>query len=76
MTSTILLNIVLCSAVFVAVVATLMWAILTAHRDEPVQVAKALPDGDFTLASRPQGPRTPSQPRYGGAKHRQGSLML
>jgi hypothetical protein len=73
MTSTIFLNIILCSAVFVAVVAPLMWAILTTHRGEPVQVAKARPD---TSARGSQRSRTPPQPRYGGANQRQGSLTL
>lgn len=34
MTSTIFPNIILCSAVFVAVVAPLVWAILTAQHDQ------------------------------------------
>ncbi len=73
MTSTILLNLILCSAVFVAVAAPLMWAILTTQRDEPAQVATARQD---TLARGPQRPRTPPQPRHGGANQRQGSLTL
>jgi len=36
----ILLNVILCSAVLVAVVAPLLWAIRTAHRDQPA-IAKA-----------------------------------
>ncbi len=62
MTSTILLNLILCSAVFVAVAAPLMWAILTTQRDEPVRVANARPDDDLMLARSPWRPRTPPQP--------------
>lgn len=36
-----LLNLILCSAVFVVVVAPLVWAILAAHRDEPSATASA-----------------------------------
>jgi len=36
----ILLNVILCSAVLVAVVAPLLWAIRTAQRDQPA-IAKA-----------------------------------
>lgn len=74
MTITILLNLILCSAVFVAVVAPLVWAILTAHRDQPVKVAKARPEDDLVLARRPRRPRTPPQPRHDGAKRRRASL--
>ncbi len=74
MTSTILLNLILCSAVFVAVVAPLAWAILTTQRDEPVQVVNARPDDDLVPARRPQQPTTRPQPRYSGAKRRQASL--
>ncbi len=72
MTRTIFLNIILCSAVFVAVVAPLMWSILTTHRGEPVQVAKARPGDDLVLARTPR-PKTPPQPRYSGANRRQAS---
>ncbi len=75
MTITILLNLILCSALFVAVTAPLVWAILTTQRDEPVQVAKARPDDDLVLARRPQRPTTPPQPRHNGAKRRQASLI-
>lgn len=74
MTNTILLNLLLCSAVFVAVVAPLAWAILTTQRDEPVQIANARADDDLVAARRLQRPTTPPQPRYGGAKRRQASL--
>ncbi len=36
-----LLNVILCSAVFAIVVAPLVWAILTAHRDELSATASA-----------------------------------
>jgi hypothetical protein len=41
MALTIILTIILGSAVIIGVVAPLMWAILTQHRDQPVAVAAA-----------------------------------
>lgn len=38
----ILLNVILCSAVLLAVVAPLMWAIRTAQRDQPATVKTRL----------------------------------
>lgn len=45
MTLAIILNIIVCGAVVVAVVAPLMWSILTQHRHEPAVIATARKTG-------------------------------
>ena len=60
--TSILLNVILCSAVLVAVVAPLLWAILTAHRDQSAVITNARLNRDAT-----------PQPRFRGAKHGQTS---
>ena len=45
MTLAITLNIILCGAVVIGVVAPMMWAILTQHRHEPVVIATARKTG-------------------------------
>ena len=76
MTFTLLLNVILCSAVLVAVVTPLLWALLTAHRDQPVMIAKTRLDRGVTLARRPRRQPTAPQPRFRGAKHGQASPTL
>ncbi len=72
MTSTLLLNVILCSAVLVAVVTPLLWAILTAHRDDgQAVITKTRLDRGVTLARRTPRQPTPPQPRFRGAKHGQ-----
>ena len=60
-TGTAILNVVLASGVFVMVVAPLVWAILTQHRDHPRP-----PAADRSTVRSPQPyPRHPSsQPRH------------
>ncbi len=45
MTLAITLNIILCGAVIIGVVAPLVWAILTQHRQDPVVIATARETG-------------------------------
>ncbi|MGI8714714.1 MAG: hypothetical protein ACR2NR_16350 [Solirubrobacteraceae bacterium] len=68
-----ILNVILCSAVVVAVVAPLVWAILTAHRDQPVAIAKVHSDRGVTRAPRPRRQQRAPQPGFGGAKPGQAS---
>ncbi len=73
--TSILLNVILCSVVLVAVVAPLLWAILTAHHDEPVMITKARLNRG-TLARRARRQPIAPQPRFRGAKHGQTSPIL
>jgi hypothetical protein len=58
MTLAIILNMILCGAVVVGVVAPLAWAILTQHRDETVTVATA----HGTRQARARTARRPRRP--------------
>lgn len=67
--TSILLNVILCSAVLVAVVSPLVWAIRTTHRDELPTAARATPrprpqpnDGRARPSSRVRQPIRPSSP--------------
>ncbi len=63
-------NMILCSIVFVLVVAPLYWAIVTGHRDEHVAIAEPRLDRSRTVARRTRRQSNP-QPRVRSTKHGQ-----
>ncbi len=74
--TSILLNVILCSAVLVVVVAPLLWAVLTAHRDQSAVITNARLNRDATQTRRTRRQPTTPQPRFRGAKHGQTSPFL
>ncbi len=67
MASTLIVNVILCIGVIVMVVAPLVWAILTQHRDRP---RLATIDAASAPQPQPQSRRRAPQPSYEPAIHR------